>query len=113
MTDGQADNQAVCLASEFDIESVVLYGERRSKLTSRYGSRAKEHDVTNAKILNVEVYCANGHISPDYPHHGHTNFFMAVSETGKTYYLQRTSPFNAEEYIWALITEEIFNEHET
>lgn len=85
-----------------------------TRLKSQHGIRTSEYDVTDADILEVEVFKAKRCIPREYFFQHHTNFYKAVDAEGKTHYIAQRIGMYAEEQDddYTLISDEEFNEYE-
>lgn len=67
------------------------------RFVSEHGINTSEYDITDAEIVEVEVYKANNDIPQDYPNQCHVSFYKAVAEDGTVRYIEVTSPFFLDE----------------
>lgn len=84
------------------------------RLSSQHGINTSEYDITDAEIIEVEVFKAEHSIAQDYPRQPHTNFYKTVAQDGTAYYIVEKIPFFADEQdnSQTLISEEEFDKYE-
>ena len=85
------------------------------RLTSQHGINTSEYNITEAEIIDVEVFIADKTIAQDYPNTEYTEFYQVVAQDGSIYYLKRICPFfsDKEDDTFTQITKEEFNKYTT
>ena len=116
---GDDDNDIIYMDSDFDFDKIAV--RKLSEIPSdikrlfidvEHGINTDEICVTDAHIICGKVYEAPLHTPQDYPTQEYEDAFMFVDEEGNKRYINRTSPFFADEQrdVFEDITEHEFKE---
>lgn len=99
---------------KLDFDDCWRGNDRHLRFVSQHGINTSEYDITDAEIVEAEVFKADNYIPQDYPYQCCTTFYKAVAVDGRIFFFSRTSPFFVDEQddTFDEISEEEFNLYE-